>query len=64
MKNEEFQKIVLEKFDAMEKRFDIQGSQIEENTDLLASLKKNLLAIETVTASNWMDIIRLKAVEK
>lgn len=45
MNNEEFQKIVLAKFDSMEKRFDsvdqrfdVQDRQIEENTQILKAL--------------------------
>ena len=63
-----------QRFDRLEQKVDALKSQFEEHESKdanrhieimneMASLRKDVSAVETITAKNWSDIVHLKAVK-
>lgn len=47
----------------IEKKLDITYDQVARTAEDITSIKDDLSTVENVTAKNWQDIIRLKAIK-
>lgn len=47
----------------IEKKLDITYDQVARTAENITSIKDDLSTVENVTAKNWQDIIKLKAIK-
>lgn len=47
----------------IEKKLDITYDQVARTAEDITNIKDDLSTVENVTAKNWQDIIRLKAIK-
>ncbi len=47
----------------IEKKLDITYDQVARTAEDITSIKDDLSTVENVTAKNWQDIIKLKAIK-
>ena len=60
---EQEQKKTNERLDGIEKKIDITYDQVARTAEDITSIKDDLSTVENVTAKNWQDIIKLKAIK-